>query len=167
MDQDLKQRLVGAVVITALAAIFVPMLFDDPVDESGKIISEIQIPDEPVFSQEYNAEKLTSNFSEVELPESPVLKEEVAVLQKPVPTSTLGSWFVQLGIFGNEGNAYSFRDKIRAQGFPVSVSPVSSDNGVLFRVRVGPEIDKKRAEKMKEKVQRLNGIKGILISSTD
>ena len=43
MDQDLKQRLVGAVVITALAAIFVPMLFDDPIDESGKLISQLKI----------------------------------------------------------------------------------------------------------------------------
>ena len=32
MNQELKQRLIGAVVVTALAAIFIPMLFDDPVD---------------------------------------------------------------------------------------------------------------------------------------
>lgn len=164
MDQDLKQRLVGAVVITALAAIFVPMLFDDPVDESGKMISEIKIPNEPVFSQEYNAESISANIDDVELPKSYPLKEE-KVVQKPA--TKLGSWFVQVGIFGNEGNAYSFRDKIRSQGFPVTVTTISGKNGVLYRVRVGPELDKKRAEKMKEKIQRLNGLKGILISSTD
>ena len=36
MDHELKQRIIGTVVVTALAAIFVPMLFDDPVDSSGK-----------------------------------------------------------------------------------------------------------------------------------
>jgi len=164
MDQDLKQRLVGAVVITALAAIFVPMLFDDPVDESGKMISEIEIPNEPVFSQEYNAENISSNIDDVELPKSLPLKEK-RIVQKPV--ASMGSWFVQVGIFGNEGNAYTFRDKIRSQGFPVTVTTISAKNGVLYRVRVGPELDKKRAEKMKEKIQRLNGLKGILISSTD
>jgi DedD protein len=50
MEQGLKQRLIGAIVITSLAAIFVPMLFDDPIDETGKLISELKIPDAPAES---------------------------------------------------------------------------------------------------------------------
>ncbi len=52
MDQELKQRLIGAAVITALAAIFVPMLFDDPIDESGKSINELKIPELPAKAQD-------------------------------------------------------------------------------------------------------------------
>jgi DedD protein len=47
MEPELKQRLIGAVVVTALAAIFVPMLFDDPVDNSGQQVSELAIPKAP------------------------------------------------------------------------------------------------------------------------
>jgi DedD protein len=47
MDHELKQRLIGAVVVTALAAIFIPMLFDDPVDTSGKEVKELAIPQAP------------------------------------------------------------------------------------------------------------------------
>lgn len=47
MDHELKQRLIGAVVITALAAIFVPMLFDDPVDTSGQTVTEQPLPSAP------------------------------------------------------------------------------------------------------------------------
>ncbi len=47
MDHELKQRLIGAVVITALAAIFVPMLFDDPVDTSGQEVTEQTLPPAP------------------------------------------------------------------------------------------------------------------------
>jgi len=47
MNQELKQRLIGAVVVTALAAIFIPMLFDDPVDDSGQAVSELSIPKVP------------------------------------------------------------------------------------------------------------------------
>jgi DedD protein len=50
MDHELKQRLIGAVVITALAAIFVPMLFDDPVDNSGKAVTELAAPEVPADS---------------------------------------------------------------------------------------------------------------------
>lgn len=47
MNQELTQRLIGAVVVTALAAIFIPMLFDDPVDNSGQVVSELVIPEQP------------------------------------------------------------------------------------------------------------------------
>ncbi len=47
MNQELAQRLIGAVVVTALAAIFIPMLFDDPVDNSGLVVSELPIPAPP------------------------------------------------------------------------------------------------------------------------
>lgn len=51
ISQDLKQRVVGAAVITALAAIFVPMLLDDPVVERGKVLNEIPIPQPPQIQE--------------------------------------------------------------------------------------------------------------------
>jgi DedD protein len=49
MEQALKQRLVGAVVITALAAIFVPMFFEDSVDDSRREVnnSDLALPAPP------------------------------------------------------------------------------------------------------------------------
>ncbi len=164
MDQDLKQRLVGAVVITALAAIFVPMIFDDPIDESGKMISELTIPDEPVIYKEYDSDYSSTSFENGDIAGANSLKGSGAIKQQ---AKEMGRWFVQVGIFGEENNAISFRDKIRQQGFPVTIKSVLSENGALYRVRVGPELDKKRAEGMKRKIQELNGLKGILIFSTE
>jgi DedD protein len=65
MNQELKQRLIGAVVITALAAIFIPMLFDDPIDNSGQLVSEMAIPEAPVNSAGDTANKLPANADEV------------------------------------------------------------------------------------------------------
>jgi DedD protein len=47
MDHELKQRLIGAVVVTALAAIFIPMLFDEPVDNRAKAVAELNVPPAP------------------------------------------------------------------------------------------------------------------------
>lgn len=52
MNQELRQRIIGAVVVTALAAIFIPMLFDDPVDNSGQVVSELAIPQAPIATVE-------------------------------------------------------------------------------------------------------------------
>ena len=65
MNQELKQRLIGAVVVTALAAIFIPMLFDDPVDNSSQSVSELVIPETPVKTGEESANKLPTSANQV------------------------------------------------------------------------------------------------------
>lgn len=65
MDHELKQRLIGAVVVTALAAIFIPMLFDDPVDTSGKTVTELSIPQAPSDSASQTAQNLPENKEQV------------------------------------------------------------------------------------------------------
>jgi DedD protein len=66
MDQELKQRLIGAAVVTALAAIFIPMLFDDPVDTSGQAVSEMTIPEPPANAPNGTESKLPSDAASVE-----------------------------------------------------------------------------------------------------
>ena len=164
MEQALKQRLVGAVVITSLAAIFVPMLFDDPIDETGKLISELKLPDAPNLSLDADSALLPKSINEViSLPEAMALKEESDGNQA---VSNNARWFLQVGIFGEQSNAISQRNKLRKQGFPTTITKESSENGFLYRVRVGPELDKKRAEAMKEKINKLNNIKSILTSES-
>jgi DedD protein len=65
MNQELKQRLIGAIVVTALAAIFVPMLFDDPIDNSGQSITALNIPETPVMTGETSANKLPTSANQV------------------------------------------------------------------------------------------------------
>ena len=45
----LKQRIIGALVLIALAVIFVPMIFDEP--HSGRTSTSINIPEEPPFPE--------------------------------------------------------------------------------------------------------------------
>lgn len=66
MDQELKQRLIGAAVITALAAIFIPMLFDDPVDTSGQAVSEMTVPEPPANVSKDAESKLPADAASVE-----------------------------------------------------------------------------------------------------
>jgi DedD protein len=66
MDQELKQRLIGAAVVTALAAIFIPMLFDDPVDTSGQAVSEMTIPEPPANAPNGAESKLPTDAASVE-----------------------------------------------------------------------------------------------------
>ena len=51
MDSSLKQRLVGATVLVALAVIFLPMLVKGPAPDSGVANVPISAPDAPADGQ--------------------------------------------------------------------------------------------------------------------
>ncbi|MGZ5043738.1 MAG: SPOR domain-containing protein [Methylobacter sp.] len=320
MDHELKQRLIGAVVVTALCAIFIPMLFDDPVDNSGQLVSELNIPT-PAESGASTADKLPTSAEQVsKLPDleplsteaagdtlestgaaeeiveetassdqpkqgnseetlyaesdgytrenagaeesvesednqsksrikqlpaeqplsadaadgirksvtpkaqvkeprmeamvkepakvkkvaeparpmvkkpeiepliaskenatkaaalQPALKQPnnakslaaaVAEAKKPVvapkPAEKLVRWYIQLGSFSKKENAMSLWDSLHEQGLPASLDTVQTDKGTSYRLRVGPELDGKKAAAMKARLDKLN-IKAILIS---
>jgi DedD protein len=65
VDFELKQRLIGAVVVTALATIFIPMLFDDPVDSTGQAVSELSVPAAPSTTNAANANTLPTQPQQV------------------------------------------------------------------------------------------------------
>lgn len=47
-------------------------------------------------------------------------------------------WSVQIGSFSEVDNARQVESRIQAAGLPVSVAPVTTDKGKLYRVRIGP-----------------------------
>ena len=68
--------------------------------------------------------------------------------------SSTGMWAVQLGSFSNQGNAERLAADLRQQGFAAFLSDVSTANGVLHRVRIGPQKDRESAEVMAARLGR-------------
>jgi len=170
MDHDLKQRIIGAVVITALAAIFIPMLFDEPADESARTMSELKIPPAPDISLDSRVNSPPGSIDEVlssgqsETPENPRLdNEKLAGTAENQPT--LVRWVIQIGSFSQRENALSLRDQLKKQGFKAFVDSMElPGKGTLYRVRVGPELDKQRAEELRNKIDSMNQIHSIVVS---
>jgi DedD protein len=307
MNQELKHRLIGAVVITALAAIFIPMLFDDPIDDTGKAVSELTIPPEPndsadatnsaptsidqvasppneeaeptatasgspnesVSKSDANntvpaepgpdvANKSSENYVEEEMVQAPAASEnkalgqeqavdsldtgvideanqpvkskpidseseayqapakqekegnsskntvyppvkkivkevEVAPIKSPVkklvpskasslaPTAVTKAplnkpkepvaktnpemvrWYLQAGSFGRKENALSLFETLKKQGLHVVLESVKGDKGDLYRLKVGPELNKKRAVDIKSRLEKQK-IKALIIA---
>lgn len=83
MDNLVKQRVIGAVVLVALAVIFVPMLLDKPEDALGPVGSNL--PDRPDQSVADRIDPLT-------LPEPPIEADPAQVVldQPPADTAAAG-----------------------------------------------------------------------------
>jgi len=170
MDHDLKQRIIGAVVITALAAIFIPMLFDEPVDESGRTMSELKIPPVPDMSPDSRLKSTPGSIDEV-LSSRQNESLEGTGLDHGEAAGTAGNqpkfvrWVIQIGSFSQRENALSLRDQLKKQGFKAFVdSRELPGKGTLYRVRVGPELDKQRAEELRNKIDAMNQIHSIVVS---
>ncbi|MGX2040331.1 SPOR domain-containing protein [Methylocaldum sp. MU1018] len=75
----------------------------------------------------------------------------------------LAAWVVQTGSFTAEGNARSLADKLRKSNFPAFVEVVTNAGTSVYRVQVGPELNRARAEQVQKQIENAVGIKGIVI----
>jgi DedD protein len=91
--------------------------------------------------------------------EPPVSREEppaepAATVAAPTPAETSGGeaaagetrWYVQLGAFGDRDNADRLAARVGTYGYRAHVSEFPSTGRTVYRVRVGPESSRARAE---------------------
>jgi cell division septation protein DedD len=71
---------------------------------------------------------------------------------------------VQLGALRSEIDANALRDRARGAGFVAFVERVNADAGVLWRVRVGPELDRASADRRRAELKSRLSIDGLVVS---
>ena len=200
MNELLKQRLVGAVVLIALAVIFVPMIFETPETGRGTLgnalptqperemrdrIQPIELPPppEPVPDVVQVEESVATAAIELveESPPLPVVQdhepkpvkaeqpkqpERPRQPEKLAPDSvkpSLSGWVVQVASVQNKDNALALKDRLRSLGFDSFVEQVKTSKGLLFRVRVGPELQRSNAEQLRADLAEKSALKGIVL----
>lgn len=183
MEQRLKQRLIGAVVLLALAVIFIPMLLQGPIERESTSVP-IEIPVQSMLSEQTQpapeprlptavepsvSTEPASQQAVVESIQSPVVSDKPAatppkptVIAPQVPPE-LVSWAVQVGSFGTEANALGLRDSLRGKGYAAYTEAIKSDGKVLYRVRVGPMVERSEAEKLQATLDSKESLKGLVV----
>ncbi|MDH5600957.1 MAG: SPOR domain-containing protein [Gammaproteobacteria bacterium] len=186
MEQGrLKQRLLGAIVLVALAVIFIPMLlsggrdveipvFGSNVPERSTEIKNIKHID---ISDSRNAEVKPVNPARIPVApgvtEPKVVKEEKANVifetitgltkeeKKPAIKQTV--WAVQVGSFSKRSNALGLKEKLRKKKMHAFIERIMKDNKATYRVRVGPEISREKAEALKQKLKKEFKLTGLVV----
>lgn len=167
MEEGLKKRLLGAAVLASLAVIFVPMLVEEPVDKA-ELVRTPPPPKAKPFNSQLLREEVpppvaalppTQRRAPEEIMDTPVAP--AAAEPKPVLRTGLSAWVVQVGSFSSEENAVKLVKKLRKAGFQTQdPEQVEIRGKVLYRVRVGPVLEKDRAVALLPKVNKLTGTKG-------
>lgn len=172
----MKRRLVGAVVLVSLTVIFLPMLLEDPKDYRVSL-GHSNVPPLPSEKPPFKSLALPASDDEPLIPPLPPHTENQAAAPpiaartppspRPIPSPPLPSpeadisaWVVQIASLGSREKAKQLVDEIRNQGFSAFLEPVQAEGRELLRVRVGPELDRARAERMVIDIEKKINLKG-------
>lgn len=215
MEIQLKQRLVGAVVLVSLGVIFIPMILPGNHSDSMNIAGS-NIPPAPDYgftpppkpppapAVEKAAPIIESAEGSATKPKGKTLDQSVdSLIRKAIPqpapekqaevkegaaaaesakasettkatagakttastkaSTSASAWIVQVGSFTSRDNAIALRDKIREQGHASFVEAVKGEKGMVYRVRVGPELTRELAEKLQASLQSKLKLKGMVL----
>lgn len=79
-------------------------------------------------------------------------------------SSASGEYVVQLGSFSDERNARALAKSVESSGFDVSVTPLFSQQGTVWRVRVGPYATRDLAGEATERLRQRIGRDGLVMT---
>lgn len=162
MDDGLKQRLVGAIVIVAAAIIFLPMIFNDAHRPPEDVL--IEIPERPEIPK-LDITKPTPPSERRNAAEQEELETAGTVIEKPEAreTNVPVSWTLQLASFKERKNADNLRDRLRKAGYKAYVRYRADRKPSMARVFVGPELNRKSIDQLKTRLKKELKLEGIVV----
>ncbi len=100
-------------------------------------------------------------------PEPKPAPKPAAAAPRPAPPPTPAvqqAWVVQLGVYGNLKTAIDLREKLRKSGYSAFTEEIGTPHGKALRVRVGPELERAKAQALRDRLQRETGHDGIVMT---
>ena len=173
MDSSLKQRLVGAVVLIALAVIFLPMLVKGPAPDSGVSDVPLDIPAEPKADAATRDLPLTAPGA---MPEGgavgmPAATPEPAAAEPDqagaLPTVAAGDYAVNFGSYASVADADKVIAALRSAGLTAYREAVQLGGREAQRVRIGPFADGAVAESARLRAVQVNADVGAKVVALD
>ncbi|MCC5811905.1 MAG: SPOR domain-containing protein [Ectothiorhodospiraceae bacterium] len=197
MQQRHKQRLIGAIVVAALAIIFLPMVLRGPV-ENRTLSVPAEIPPRPdaqtaspgrpaadgrpppaldripvpTIASDSDTDDVEPE-AEAEPPAREAPAEPPATAaesrdeerpQEPASRSVVEGYAVQVGSFSRRDNAMALRDQLRDKGFPAFVDEAQREQGAIYRLRVGPVMNREEGRELAQRLQQEENLDGLVVS---
>ena len=187
----IKQRFVGFVVLVAIAVIFWPIVFVTPENADDFELPVFEMPPKPVVTVSERREPVLNKVDQSVLPK--VQEREPPIIQpidiaSPAPDLALVdadeepeqqssaleradfddqglpvSWELQVATFRTAERAEEIALELRNKGHKAYVSAVIIDGTKLFRVRIGPKMQKQRLLDLQPDIDAYYGVESSII----
>jgi DedD protein len=73
------------------------------------------------------------------------------------------AWVLQLASLKSQENAKQLQKKLLNSSYPAYVKSVKTADGVIYRVLVGPKLDRTKAEQMAKSIETEHAMKSIIV----
>jgi cell division septation protein DedD len=168
VDTPLKQRLIGAIVLVALAVIFLPMLVKGPAPDSGVQDVPLRAPDAPADGQFETRElplvapSAPASGSATGMP----AVQPVADAASPAadagsgalpPSAAAGNYAVNFGAYATEADADAVITHLKKSNLPGFRQQDTINGRPAWRVRIGPYADRAQAELVRLEAGKVRG----------
>lgn len=159
----LQQRLLGAVLLIALGVIFIPVLLDGSGYRSRQQ-REIEMPPRPEFPplEEVVLKPVVPTHIEQQQQPAPLQASAAPPQPEPEPVQLRAAFTLQVATFSKQATAISLRDKLREKGHTAYFDSTSRNGKTSYRVRIGPELEKARLEKLKARILKEEKLDGFI-----
>ena len=186
-----KQRVVGFIVLGALAVIFWPIVFVSPEPEQELVLPIFEMPERPVVAMSERREPVLERVDRSRLPaiERIAPSEGVGIDEVTInpsleliaadtaPRSQDSSrqradfdgqglpisWELQVATLSVATRAEEIAAELRNKGHKAYVSPVTIDTQQLFRVRIGPNLQRQRLIEIQPDIDAYFGVESTII----
>ena len=180
MEPALKQRLVGAGVLVALAVIFLPMLVQGPAPDSGASSIPLSVPDAP--KGDFDTQELplvepgaTPAGGALGMPAAGAAAAQPADDSLPADSgdmypaaSAAGDYAVEFGEFASAALADAAVASLRASHLPGYREAATNAQGqAVQRVRIGPFATRPDAESARLRASQAGGHGGLQVVVLD
>lgn len=170
MDAKLKQRLTGAVILTSLAIILLPLLLDGTEEDRVRIATDMPAPPK-IDLADITVQDVMRKIEQMEKASEARLPKEVVdetnyefapdyifdKNQLPV------NWSLQLGSFQKEDNATRLRAQLRGENYRSYILHANTNDGEIYRVFVGPSSSKETLVKKNLEIEAKLKLKGRIV----
>lgn len=204
MNEVLKQRLIGALILVALGVVFWPIIFVEPGQQGGA--DEVVIPPrpnvtttpiEPPDMAGLRPSREITKATEPEAESLPLPEPEEAALPvetaanveaqqpaaAPVPVKPSAeektrseppvkpaldadgipvTWILRVASVSSADKSDQLRKDLLAMGHKAYVQKVNSDGRTLYRVYIGPKVEKARLESVRREIDTRFGVTSMI-----
>ncbi len=181
---NIKQRLIGALVLVSLGIILIPLLLNGGADVTGKISGnnipdmpqalhrELPIVPEPMLMPERKVITAYPQRGKAETTlKQPAAQPEAAVtvkikpkpessaekfkkLSRPESAAINKAYTLQIASFSQKSNAYALQAKLRKKKYKAYIEAVQTAKGRVYRLRVGPYLKFEQISAIKKTIEK-------------
>lgn len=190
MATAFQNRLVGTIIVVALAVIFLPEVLDGEKRRSQdrfEVIPERPQMKDVVATEEFPFDEVQSSVTrEIEIVNEVPVDEEATTItteqieidstinstgnrtvqstsepvMEPKKETAQAGWVVQLGSFRHQKNVRELLRKLEQAGYRVFTRPIQTSSGRLTKVFVGPDLDQSKLQKAVPHLKEITGLQG-------